>query len=402
MPPHRQLGFLLLILMLGHSGTAAAQGDSWEAKVHPERERKSLDPGRSYNLIVMVQGDRDPAFEGLLKEVSRPVSGTTLDRAWIRLLKGYEVAGAGPKLKRLVESPQVRSVWVVSEELRGRYGAILRGMAYAIENLPPGSGANISLGPQVGREGTVFDLEEPVHQLSRLASGKGIVFVFSAGNEGPAGNTLNPWGLADWAISVGAASPDGKELWPQSARGVKDSSRFRPTFVAPGVDAIVTHPEGVPKSAQNRADEERVGFRNRVPKEEWSRKTVSSGTSIAAAEASRCVSLLLYFLREEVRIRSEAGALMVLELSFSGDRALGSDRLIGTVRKEQGRLVVSYPLDRPDPRLIKQILMDVALPMPGYGPHEVGAGFISYELVLREFGKHGAPPATIMPVKAVE
>ncbi|HEX3128888.1 MAG TPA: S8 family serine peptidase [Thermoanaerobaculia bacterium] len=395
-------GLLVFILMLGAVGTASAQGDSWKVKIHPERERVSLDPGRSYDLIVMVQGDRDPSFEKLLKEVSRPVSATTLEGAWICLLKGYEVAASGPKLKRLVESPQVRSVWVVAKEFGGRYGTILRGMAYSIENLPPGSGANMSLGPQVGREGSIFDLEEPVHQLSQLAAAKGITFVFSAGNQGPEDNTLNPWGLADWEISVGAASPDGKELWPGSARGIKGSSRFRPTFVAPGIDLIVTHSESIPKSAENKAAEERMGFRQRVPKEEWSRKTVASGTSIAAAEASRCVALLLYFLREEARIRIEAKAEMVLELGFPKDHALSSERLIGTVRKEKEYLVVSYPLDRPDPRLIKQILMDIALPMPGYATHEVGAGFVSYEMVLREFGKHGAPETSIMPVKVAE
>jgi Subtilase family len=390
---------LLTILMLTAMGTASAQGDSWKAKVHPERERAALAPGRTYNLIVMVQGDREPAFETLLKEVSLPVSAKTLDGAWIRVLRGYEVESQGSKLKRLVESPQVRSVWVVAEDLGDRYGAILRGMAYAIENLPPASAANMSLGPLVGREGSVFDLEEPVHQLSRLATEKGIGFVFSAGNEGPDDNTLNPWGLADWTISVGAATPDGKTLWPRSSRGAKGSRRFRPAFVAPGVDMIVAHPEGIPKSADQQAAEERVGFRKRVPKEEWSRKTVASGTSIAASEASRCVSLLLHFLSEEVRIRSEAKAAMVLELGFPKGHTLDRERLIGTLREEKEYLVASYPLNRPDPRLIKQLLMDVALPMPGYAAHEVGAGFVSYEVVFHHFGKHGDPGAGLMPVK---
>lgn len=396
------LGLPLSIWLLGDMEPAFAQNDSWKAKIHPEHERASLEPDRSYNLIVMIEGDREHGFEKLLRELSQPVSATTVEGAWIRVLRGYEVASRGPKLKRLVESPQVRSVWVIHDELGARYGAILRGMAYSIENLPPGSAANMSLGPPVGLEGSIFDLEEPVHQLSRLGAEEGISFVFSAGNQGPEDNTLNPWGLADWAISVGAATSDGKELWAGSSRGVEGSRRFRPTVVAPGVDVIVTHPEGIPKTADQKAAEARVGFRHRVPKEEWNRKTVATGTSMAAAEVSRYVALLLHFLREEVRIRAEADAQMILELGFPKDHPLDPNRLIGTIRDEADYRVAAYPLSRPDPRLVKQLLMDVAVPMPGYSAHEVGAGFVSYEVVFQHFGKHGDPGAKLMPVKVVE
>lgn len=396
------LGLSLSIWILGDVGAASAQDDSWKEKIHPEHERASLEPARSYNLIVMVEGGRDPDFEKQLRKLSRPVSATTLEGAWIRLLQGYEVAAGGPKLKQLVESPQVRAVWAVDEDLHGRYGSILRGMAYSIENLPPGSAANMSLGPPVSPTGPIFDLEEPVHRLSRLGAKRGVTFVFSAGNQGPEGNTLNPWGLADWTISVGAATSDGKELWPGSSRGIEGSRRFQPTVVAPGVDIIVSHPERIPKTSEQKAAEERVGFRQRVPKEEWSRKTVATGTSVAAAEVARCVALLLHFLREEVRIRAEADAQMVLELGFPKDHPLDPNRLVGTIREEADYRVATYPLSRPDPRLIKQLLMDVAVPMPGYAAHEVGAGFVSYEVVFQQFGKHGAPGAKLMPVKVVE
>lgn len=392
---------LLLISMVTPAEGIEVKDDAWKLKLYPEHERASLDPARSYALIVMVDGERVPDFEASLRQLSRPLAATTLEQAWIRLLRGYDVSARGPNLKKLLELPRVRSVWVIDEDLGEQYGAILRGMAYAIENLPSGSGANMSLGPRVGRRGTVLDLMEPVHQLTALALEKGITFVFSAGNEGPEENTLNPWGLADWAISVGAADSEGKKLWEGSSRGVRGDSRLRPTLVAPGIDVIVIHSEDGEKSAQQIAAEEQANFRQRVAPELWGQRTVATGTSTAAAEVSRCVALLLHFLYEEVRSRLEAKAQMVLELGFPKDHVLSRDRLIGSIQEQGEYLVVTYPLDKPDPRLIKQLLMDVAQPMPGYEAHEVGAGFISYGIVLQHFGKHGDPGAQIMVVKSV-
>ena len=76
--------------------------------------------------------------------------------------------------------------------------------------------------------------------------------VFAAGNDGPAANTINPYSVAPWVISVGAADKSGA-LADFSSRGnpgetgtftMPDGQTWtyssQPTVVATGVDIVST------------------------------------------------------------------------------------------------------------------------------------------------------------------
>ncbi|MCF7802601.1 MAG: S8 family serine peptidase [Candidatus Marinimicrobia bacterium] len=96
-----------------------------------------------------------------------------------------------------------------------------------------------------------FDPTNPINVASYWTTQHNINVLFAAGNEGPGENTLNPYSLAPWVISVGAGDKSGK-LADFSSRGVQDGTGHftyngeqftyhkRPTVSGPGVDIIST------------------------------------------------------------------------------------------------------------------------------------------------------------------
>src|ERR1043165_628204 len=72
---------------------------------------------------------------------------------------------------------------------------------------------------------TVFDFNDPVNIATKMLTDAGINVVFSAGNTGPGTNTLNPYAVAPWAISVGATDAAGR-LADFSSRGSFGSALF--------------------------------------------------------------------------------------------------------------------------------------------------------------------------------
>lgn len=147
-------------------------------------------------------------------------------------------------------------------------------------------------------------------------SGKTIIV--AAGNFGPLPGTLNPLAICPWVISVGAASIDGKKLADFSSRGIPGHPTFKPTIVAQGIDVSVPI-DDLRKSHPNAPE-----------------KFTISGTSFATAAVSGLVIWLCQVIQQ-----------------------YGSS---------------------PSPELIKEILCDMAVPMPGYADYEVGAGFVDKEI----------------------
>lgn len=96
-----------------------------------------------------------------------------------------------------------------------------------------------------------FDVNDPVNVASYAAYRHGITVTFAAGNDGPGENTLNPYAVAPWVISVAAGDRYGS-LADFSSRGVKDQTgtvtvdgiqytyKLAPTITAPGVLVIST------------------------------------------------------------------------------------------------------------------------------------------------------------------
>jgi serine protease AprX len=167
-----------------------------------------------------------------------------------------------------------------------------------------------------------FDPNDPINVASRLAHDRGIVVVFAAGNEGPGDNTLNPYAVAPWVIGVAAGNKDGQTLADFSSRGLPGSAVYQPTITAPGVDIVAARAAtgvitvlGVPSDAALGADA--VSY------------TTMSGTSMATPHVAGVVALML-----------EAAPNLT-------------------------------------PSQIKAALQSTATSMPGYAPHQVGAGYVN-------------------------
>jgi serine protease AprX len=174
-----------------------------------------------------------------------------------------------------------------------------------------------------------YSENDPINVASKVAYDAGMVVTFAAGNEGPDGNTLNPYSAAPWVISVAAGTKD-KQLADFSSRGVDGDNLLHPDITAPGVDIVSTKSKtgivmntlGSVTDAEYIAPEHLLDY------------TTASGTSMATPHISGVAALML-----------EAN-----------------------------------PDLQPDQVL--QLLESTADPMAGYKLHEVGAGYVNaYEAV---------------------
>jgi serine protease AprX len=179
---------------------------------------------------------------------------------------------------------------------------------------------------------TAFDVNDPVNVATRMLTDSGITVVFSAGNTGSGLNTLNPYAVAPWVLSVGATDASGK-LADFSSRGSFGSTLFRPTLVAPGVAVVA------PRSATSATGVLGLATASdaaQLSPAETPYYTTASGTSFSAPQVAGTVALML-----------EANP-------------------------------------RLSPAQIKDILQRTATPMPAYYSHEVGAGMLNAHAAVLE------------------
>ena len=136
---------------------------------------------------------------------------------------------------------------------------------------------------------TVFDVNDPVNIATRMLTDAGINVVFSAGNTGPGSDTLNPYSVAPWVISVGATDNAG-HLADFSSRGEFGSPLFRPTLVAPGVKTVSLRPSTLVSittvSGLGEGD-------SQLSPSELSYYTTGSGTSFSAPQVAGVIALML-------------------------------------------------------------------------------------------------------------
>ncbi|MEO6264799.1 MAG: S8 family serine peptidase [Luteimonas sp.] len=186
-----------------------------------------------------------------------------------------------------------------------------------------------------GSSNSVYDPNNPINKASYEAYRRGIVVTFAAGNDGPDQDTLNPYALVPWVIDVGSGTKAG-DLSDFSSRGVAGDLYKHVDVVAPGSGICSTRAPGTA-----------VGALGPVVNATYPTYTLYyhciSGTSMATPFVAGTAALLI-----------EANP----ELS---------------------------------PDQIEQILMQTATPMPNYGYHEVGGGYINVlaavDLASRTTGK---------------
>lgn len=194
-----------------------------------------------------------------------------------------------------------------------------------------------------------FDPHDPINEATKEVRNKGVTVVFSAGNEGPGENTLNPYSVAPWVIGVAAgcktvADPtnsavhcvDGDSLstGPRrylladfSSRGIPGDRLYQPTILAPGVHIVSTRAST--GTTLNALDANHDARNCNVALANVAYYTCASGTSMASPHVAGVVALM---------------------------QQAGNNRL------------------KPDE--VKRILAATAVPMPGYFEYEVGAGYL--------------------------
>jgi serine protease AprX len=136
---------------------------------------------------------------------------------------------------------------------------------------------------------TVFDVNDPVNIATKMLTDAGVNVVFSAGNNGSGADSLNPYSIAPWVISVGATD-NGGLLADFSSRGEFGSPLFHPTVVAPGVNTVSLRPTtvGSVTTASGLATDY-----SQLSASELPYYTTGSGTSFSAPEVAGVIALML-------------------------------------------------------------------------------------------------------------
>ena len=289
-------------------------------------------------------------------------------------------------IKDLIADSQIRKIWHIDPRIFDPYFNILKNVDHVLSTyagtavLP--AVANMSLGPPIDSSGACeFNEREPINIATRKLFDAGIVVVVVAGNSGRLGNnTLNPWSVAPWVIGVGAATKDGKKLADFSSRGIPGHELYKPTVVARGVDI------------------------------ESQGETISR-TSFAAAHVSGAACNILGLMRQAFGFKdagvrtSDSKNLKTAEFDIisgdwkkpivdSGDRTfeLEGPRVVkfGFIYGDYKKTIQFKigTVESLSPTTIKELLIQCALPMSGYQMHEVGAGFLSGELVIKCIGDY--------------
>jgi serine protease AprX len=179
---------------------------------------------------------------------------------------------------------------------------------------------------------TLYDVSDPVQVASKMLTDRGVSVVFSAGNNGPGMDTLNPYAMAPWVISVGAADQNGR-LADFSSRG-SWTKMSGPSLVAPGVNVVSLRASGV--SLTGLLNLGLGGDLSLLSAQDILNYTVGSGTSFSAPQVAGAIALML-----------DANPSLT-------------------------------------PAQIKDILQRTATPMPPYYRHEVGAGMLNAHAAVLE------------------
>jgi serine protease AprX len=181
---------------------------------------------------------------------------------------------------------------------------------------------------------TLYDPNDPVNIATKMLTDRGVSVVFSAGNNGPGLDTLNPYAMAPWVVSVGATDEQGK-LASFSSRGSL-TKMSGPSLVAPGVNVVSLRASGV--NADGLLNLGLGGDLSRLSGQDLLNYTVGSGTSFSAPQVTGTIAMML-----------DANPSLT-------------------------------------PAQIKDILQRTATPMPPYLSYEVGAGMLNAHAAVLEAG----------------
>ncbi|MBA3645617.1 MAG: S8 family serine peptidase [Gemmatimonadaceae bacterium] len=152
-----------------------------------------------------------------------------------------------------------------------------------------------------------YDAKDPINKATKKVHDAGITVVFAAGNSGPAQNTMNPYSVAPWVISVAAGCKigvidptnsaahcvDGNGrgvIGDFSSRGVPGDPLLHPDITAPGVHVVSTRAStGTILNALDLNHDARVC---NISLTNQAYYTCASGTSMASPHVTGVVALM--------------------------------------------------------------------------------------------------------------
>lgn len=241
----------------------------------------------------------------------------------------------------------------------------------------------ITLGPVPWH---AFRSDEPMNIATRRVVDEGITVIVAVGNEGQIwkGNSLNPWSIAPWVISVGATTYDGRRLLSSSSRGVASQPDQSPTIVAPGeTETVLSGLNHTEQVAIHHIKQSPPGTINIAPLggKSWLMRKDNDGNvwlrldSMDKSSPQYPLEAVLKSVLEKER--AKVGPMK--GTSFAAEYISALCKKV--VRRLESQLQ-SFPL-RQRPKLLKIVLTDMAEPLPGYEPWEVGDGVVTIEIADR-------------------
>ena len=325
----------------------------------------------SAKIKIIVETPSDPKS---LEKLVESAGGQYLHNA----LKYIAVKIQAGLIKNLVKDPRITKIWYVDSRIFEPYVGALGSVEWLLGRKDKVGAVNFSLAPPIEKPGTQpFDPNEPFNVATKKLFEAGFVPVVAAGNAGALGNdTLNPWSVAPWVIGVGATTIDGKKLADFSSRGIPGDPLYKPTVVGPGVDIVVPHPPEIKKTPEQIEKD-----RQFLSEDQMSSHTVVTGTSFAAANISGGISNIMSYLSNNFGPKMSEDVTWYhfdprkIEVKY---RFGNYDKTIRFEANSNSLL----------PSRIKELIIQMAMPMPGYEPHEVGAGFMNRAVTETVFGKN--------------
>lgn len=259
-----------------------------------------------------------------------------------------------------VHVPQFSSYIRILEEVDG----IIRHSKDGSKDVPSVMNLSISHGPQP------YSPWEPMNLATWAGAQHGLVFVFAVGNDGPDQGTLSPWSVAPWVIGVGAVDKDGKRLWESSSVGIPDDEISHPTVVAHGIEVPVLALDHDPEPEKKHGSDVFWVMAGAEP-EPGDELVHETGTSLAAAQISRICGYIEEYISYLTLIYGEL---------TRGDAYYGCEPYYEILRELEAHNVrheVTVSAST-----VKKILEEMAVPVKGYGAHQVGAGFVDYRVAI--------------------
>lgn len=379
-------------------GAGVAKGDNMTAQkalLFPERLHASLmaQPESRFEFVVAL-------VAGTEMQISPRPGDVPL-----ALINGFSRQMTVAEAADLADTPGVSWVWYLHPDEAQITLNTLQALDYAHATMEPPRLVNLSLGPPSSFYRETPDAGHPITKAIEVGAQSGMVAVMAIGNTGQdAPGFINPWTARDEVISVGAWDHTTGRAWVHSSRPAPGAVALWPDVVAPGVDVIGPMTSARPKTAAERTrDEANPRFQSQIPQADWDKYTIKSGTSQAAAVVSGAAAQIVRFLLGAMQEHGAKAGQDLFEITVDPDRITAFDdavpRLTGRASPhDDGRVTYTYQVDLPW-KMVKQILIDTALPVPGTEPWEVGAGLVDPDYIRAQFGAYGTEAPQLLPIK---